>query len=144
MDGFFAGLGDLVTTGPVRKNRHRLMVMADQAASTLSNAVVTILVASRSSPTDFGYFALTLVAYQFAIGAIRSMVGEPLFALYSDKGPSVRRRIVSDVHGATLFVGVVCAVGILGLSRVVGSGGRSAFVALAIRYEVSRLAFCVV
>jgi hypothetical protein len=121
-----------MVVGPSRRNRHRLMVLADQAASSLSNVVVTILVAGRSSSTIFGYFALTLVGYQLAMGAIRSVAGEPLLALYADQGPTSRRRIVSDVQGATLFLSTLCSGVLVVLSVVVGGGASGSFLALAI------------
>jgi hypothetical protein len=121
-----------VGVGPARLNRHRLMVLADQAASSLSNVVVTILVASRSSPTIFGFFALTLVGYQLAMGAIRSVAGEPLLALYANQGPTARRRIVSDVQGATLFLSALCSVVLVVLAVIIGTGARGSFIALAI------------
>ncbi len=123
---------DYLAASPARSTRHRLLVLADQAASSLSNVVVTILAASSTGPTTFGRFAVTMVAYQLASGGIRSVVGEPLLSLYSAAGPRARRRIVADVLGTTIFLGLLCSLAVVGLSTFSEPGLRDAFLGLAI------------
>lgn len=112
-------------------SRHRLYVLADQGASSLSNVLVTILVANGSSRGTFGAFALAMVAYQLSAGAIRSVAGEPLLSLYADQGPTARRRIVADIHGAALFLAVGCSLVLVAVSAVLGGQPGAALLALA-------------
>ena len=112
-------------------SRHRVYVLGDQAASSLSNVVVTILVANGSSRGTFGAFALAMVAYQLATGGTRSVAGEPLLSLYADQGPRARRSIVSDIHGTALFLAVACSLLLAGLSALVGGQSGAALLVLA-------------
>jgi hypothetical protein len=123
---------DYLEAAPARRGRHRVLVLADQAASSLSNVLVTVLAASTTSPTTFGRFAIAMVGYQLALGVVRSVVGEPLLSEYSAKGPRARRRIVADVQGTTIFVASMCSLFILVLSRFSEPGLRGAFVGLAV------------
>jgi hypothetical protein len=109
-----------------------LLVLSDQAASSLSNVLVTVLVASTVSRQAFGVFALTLVAYQLALGTIRSLATEPLLSLYAGHGPRARRGIVADIHGTTLFVGAVCSLLICAVAALLEPGPQAAFLALAL------------
>jgi hypothetical protein len=123
---------DYLDAAPARRGRHRLLVLADQAASSLSNVLVTILAASRTSPTTFGRFAITMVGYQLALGVVRSVVGEPLLSEYSPKGPRARRRVLADVQGTTIFLGLLCSLLVLVLSVFSEPGLRGAFLGLAV------------
>lgn len=112
-------------------SRHRVYVLGDQAASSLSNVAVTILVANGSSQGTFGAFALAMVAYQLVTGGTRAVAGEPLLSLYADQGPRARRGIVSDIHGTALFLAVGCSVVLGGVSPVLGGESGSALLVLA-------------
>lgn len=108
-------------------NRRRVLVVADQAASSLSNVVVAVLVA-RSFPDEteqFAAFSLAIMVFQFTIGAVRGLLSDPLVALYSDRPRSVRYGQVPNFLGATLAVGVTLAVGLgltgMALGGMVGS-----------------------
>jgi hypothetical protein len=109
-----------------------LLVLSDQAVSSLSNVLVTILVASTANRQTFGVFALTLVAYQLALGAIRSVATEPLLSLYADHGPRSRRGIVADIQGTTLFVGAACSLLTCAVAALLDPGPQAAFLALAL------------
>jgi hypothetical protein len=112
--------------------KHRLLVLSDQAVSSLSNVLVTILVASTANRQTFGVFALTLVAYQLALGAIRSVATEPLLSLYADHGPRSRRGIVADIQGTTLLVGAACSLLTCAVAALLDPGPQAAFLALAL------------
>jgi hypothetical protein len=109
-----------------------VLVLGSQAASSLSNVVVTILVAANSSAATFGRFALAMVGYQLAVGGIRSVAGEPLLTLYANQGPTRRRQIVADIQGTTLFLGSVCSALMMAACLWVGGEDRTALLALAV------------
>lgn len=114
------------------KTRRRVLVLADQAASSLSNVVVTILVAGAVSSGSFGAFAAATVAYQLVTGGVRSVAGEPLLTLYSNEGPRARRHIVSDIQGTAVFLGLACSLVLVVLAQVLDSEAGSALLALAL------------
>lgn len=112
--------------------RRRILAMADQGASSLSNVVAVMLVArSFDSSVPLGAFSLAMVAYELVQGSLRGVIGEPLLSLYSHEPPSVRRRLVSDLHGTTLFLGGLCSLGLGVVSIVVGGISGAAILALA-------------
>jgi O-antigen/teichoic acid export membrane protein len=106
--------------------------MLDQAMSSLSNVVVTIMVARLLNPTEFGAFSVALVGYQLAVGAIRSLVGEPWLSSHSTDDPSEKRRAMSDLVPAALVLSVACSLVIVGLAVVNGGAARPVLIALAL------------
>jgi O-antigen/teichoic acid export membrane protein len=105
--------------------------MADQGASSLSNAVVAIFVA-RALPTEgFGAFGVAFLAFLLAQGVWRAVIGEPLLSRYSTGDAAIRRELVPDLLGASLTVAVVVlsAVAIAGLA--VGGPVGTALLGLA-------------
>lgn len=112
--------------------RRRLVVMADQAASALSNVLVAVLVARASGPVAFGAFSLAMVASQLAVGATRSLVGEPLLSLYSAGGASERRRLAADLQGTTLLLAAVTSAVLVVVALTIGGVSGSALLALAV------------
>lgn len=119
---------------PTARNHRRTLVLADQAASSLSNVVVAVLVA-RSFPEETGPFAafgLAMLVFQFLVGCVRGLLFEPALALYPDRSQPDRRRIVPGYLGATLLVGAVLGTGLAGLAVSVGGMAGSALLALAV------------
>jgi hypothetical protein len=111
----------------------RVLAIADQAASSLSNMLVFILVArSFDAAQPVGAFGLAMVVYTLILGAVRALVGEPLLSLYSPADASVRQRLVADLQGSVLFFGAVCAVVLAVGSIAIGGLSGSALTALAI------------
>src|SRR5512145_3315013 len=105
--------------------------MADQGASSLSNAVVAIFVA-RALPTEgFGAFGVAFLAFLLAQGVWRAVIGEPLLSRYSAGEAATRRALVPDLLGASLTVAVVVlsAVAVAGLA--VGGPVGTALLGLA-------------
>jgi hypothetical protein len=105
--------------------------MADQGASSLSNAVVAIFVA-RALPTEgFGAFGVAFLAFLLAQGVWRAVIGEPLLSRYSAGDAAIRRALVPDLLGASLTVALVVlsAVAVAGLA--VGGPVGTALLGLA-------------
>ncbi len=116
------------------RNRRRVLVFADQAASSLSNVVVAVLVA-RSFPgvtEPFAAFGLALMVFQFLVGCVRALVFEPVLALYSDRTQGDRDALVPGYLGSTLTVGAAVAAMVALASVVVGGMAGSALLALAL------------
>jgi hypothetical protein len=119
---------------PSQIARRRVLVLADQAASSLSNVVVAVLVA-RSFPEEvkpFAAFSLAIMVFQFLVGCVRGLVFEPLLASYSDRPAAERRALVPGYLGATVAVGAVVAALVAVSSIGVGDMAGSALLALAV------------
>jgi O-antigen/teichoic acid export membrane protein len=99
--------------------------------SSLSNVIVTIMVARLLGPAQFGAFSVALVAFQLAVGAVRAVVGEPWLSAHSTDGPAERLRAMTDLVPASLALSVACSVVILGAAATMGGAATPALVALA-------------
>jgi MFS family permease len=112
--------------------RRRAVVMADQAASSLSNVVVAILVARSVSASAFGAFGLAMVVCQIVLGIVRSLVGEPFIGRHAADPAAVRRERAADLLAATLVLAAATAVLTAAAAALVGGLAGSALVALAV------------
>lgn len=119
--------------GTTPEARRRLVVLADQAASSLSNVVVALLVArSVASASEFGAFGLAMVVYGLALGGVRALVGETFINGHAADDPGVRRQLLGEVLGATATITILISV-VVGISgALVGGTAGSALVALAV------------
>ncbi len=74
--------GEQVTAGadvPASTAGRRLRtITVDQAISSASNVLVSVLAARALGVSDFGWFGLVLITYVATQGAARALVGEPL------------------------------------------------------------------
>lgn len=114
-----------------RAGRRRLLVVVDHATSSLSNVVVTIMVARLVEPAEFGSFSVALVAFQLAIGGLQALVGEPWLSVHSADDSAVRARASADVLAGAFAVSAVGSA-LVGLAAVVVGGHvAGALVALA-------------
>lgn len=104
--------------------------MSDQAASSLTNVLVAVLVMGAVTQTEFGAFALAMLLYQIAVGVARAMIGEPFFARHADEPLEVRRGLVADIVGAALSIGVLGAALIVAIGLTLGGMAGAALVAL--------------
>lgn len=119
---------------PSPQNRRRALVLADQAASSLSNVVVAVLVA-RSFPDETGPFAafgLALMVFQFLVGCVRALVFEPVLVVHSDRSQDDRAALVPDYLGSTLTVSAAVAFAVGVASAGIGGLVGSALLALAV------------
>jgi O-antigen/teichoic acid export membrane protein len=112
-------------------SRRRVLVMADQGASSLSNIVVGILAARALSAEAFGAFGVAWLAYYVAIGACRALVGEPLLSRYSHEPGERRAQRLSLLLGATVTVAVVAAVAAATASVLLDGASSAALLAFA-------------
>lgn len=81
-----------------------------QAASSLSNLLVAVLVARVASPSEFGAFALVVAVYHLALRASRSAVSTPLLMFASRDDEANTRHQVTGSVGASLLMGSILGV----------------------------------
>ncbi|HEY2998349.1 MAG TPA: hypothetical protein VGJ43_07225, partial [Acidimicrobiales bacterium] len=116
-----------------RTHTRRVLVVADQAASSLSNVVVAVLVArSFDTPEPFAAFSVAVVVFQFVVGCARGLVAEPMIQQHSAGPAENRRALVPDYLGAILVVGVAVAAVVALVAFAVGGLAGSALLALAV------------
>jgi hypothetical protein len=114
-------------------NARRVLVVADQAASSLSNVVVAILVArSFATPEPFAAFGVAVLAFQFIVGCTRGLIAEPMISQHSARDEADRRALVPSYLGAMFGVGVAAAVVVALIGAALGGMAGSALVALAV------------
>src|SRR4051794_3835891 len=72
--------GEAPESGAARSTAGRRLrtITVDQAISSASNVLVSILAARALGVSDFGWFGLVLITYVATQGAARALVGEPL------------------------------------------------------------------
>lgn len=105
--------------------------MADQGVSSLSNVVVSIIVA-RSLPAEaFGAFAVSTIVYLLVAGVARAFVGEPLLSRYANVPAEVRARLLPDVAGAGLVIGVGAGLVVAATAAVAAGAAGAVMLALA-------------
>lgn len=114
------------------ENRRRALALGDQAASSLTNVIVAILVMRSVGPDKFGAFSVALISYQIVIGLARALIGEPYLARHSGDSFDARRAVVAEIVGAAITVGVVCAVVIGGVGWALGGLTGPGLVTLAV------------
>lgn len=90
----------------MQRVRRIIWSSADQGVSSISNLLLSVLVARDSSPATFGVFALAFTIYQFGLGSSRAFVGEPAL-IRSGGEPVGARRGAQGILGASLAVGTV-------------------------------------
>ncbi|HKH06558.1 MAG TPA: hypothetical protein VKA65_15420 [Acidimicrobiales bacterium] len=106
--------------------------MADQAVSSLSNVVVTIIVAGHVTRDEFGAFSVALVAYQLASVAVRATVGEPYLSAHSTDTGAARATAAGDLLRASLAASVLASSVMAVAALAVGGDAAAALLALAL------------
>jgi len=105
---------------------------ADQAASSLTNFGVGILVARSVSPEAFGAFSLAYVTYTIALITSRALSSDPFIVRHSATSVEAWKAATRGSSGMALLVGLASAA-IVALAGVVAGGTvGAAFLALAI------------
>ena len=84
-------------------------ITVDQAISSASNVLVSILAARVLGVSDFGWFGLVLITYVATQGAARALVGEPLLvrpveaeSRPGEAGPARAREPVRGRNGGAM------------------------------------------
>ena len=116
----------------VRLTQRRVLVMADQGVSGLSNVVVSIFVARSLPDSGFGAFGVAAIVAMLTLGVSRALIGEPLLSRFSRVTAEARRHLVPDMLGAALVVAATAALVVAVAGLLVGGDAGSALVVLAL------------
>jgi O-antigen/teichoic acid export membrane protein len=104
--------------------------LVDQAVSSLTNAVLALVVARSVDGADFGAFSIALFTFGFVIGIGRAMVCDPFVIHYSDAEGPRRRQAAREASGASAVYGV--ATGVLCAAAGVVVQGHAGMALLAL------------
>jgi len=85
--------------------------LADQAMSSLSNAMMSFYVARELGAAKYGAFSIAYVTYSFALNASRGLATEPLIVRYSNSKLQEWRLAVSRSTGTAIVAGIVMGCG---------------------------------
>ena len=106
--------------------------VADQAASSLSNAAMSIYVARTLGAVQFGAFSLAYVTYSFALNASRGLATDPLMVRFSGTNLPTWRRAVASCTGTAATAGLASGACVLVVAALLDSTTRVAFLALGL------------
>lgn len=100
--------------------------------SSLTNAVLSFMVANAVDAESFGGFAVAFTVFALVVGAARALATSPLTIRFSDSDPAEQHRVAAFAAGVSLTVGFTIGVGCVAAGLVVGGPAREAFVATGI------------
>lgn len=92
--------------------------LADQAVSSLSNAVMSIVAARLTTQTDFGRFAVAFSLYSFTVGISKALAATPFVIASTGADDKEARRDGASGAGLSLVVGLVLTA-LIGLAALV-------------------------
>jgi hypothetical protein len=104
----------------------------DQALSSVTNVLVTVLVARSVGIEEFGAYSLSVFVYLLVLGASRAVTSEPFVVRFTTESDEARDRALRDAAGCALGVGVVGSVLVLAGARAFGGAAASTLASLAI------------
>ena len=108
--------------------------IADQGVSSLTNFLLSSLVARSLGAEQFGAFTLAYVTYGFAGNASRGLSIEPLLVRFSGSSQPVWRRATAESTGTAVVVGLVLGICALAVAPLVGGTTGHAFLALGLTF----------
>jgi O-antigen/teichoic acid export membrane protein len=118
----------------VRRFRRFGWAFGDQAIASVSNLLLSVLLARQLGLAEFGAFGLAYAGYQIMIGVSRSTVGEPTLIRSSSAEPGTAEG--SDARtatlGASLTLGLVSGLIVGTIALLVPSAVAPAFWALCV------------
>jgi O-antigen/teichoic acid export membrane protein len=118
-------------TTPVRVVSRAGWGFADQALSSLTNFVLTLLVARSVSATDLGAFSLAFGSYLIALNVGRQLAMQPLLIRYSGAPEVVWRSAAARAVGLGLWIGIVGGLLCGAVGLVVPGSAAADFLVLA-------------
>lgn len=100
--------------------------LGEQMISSLTNSVLSILVANSVSADSFGGFAIAFTVFALAVGGIRAVSTSPLNIRFSDASPEESKRVAAASAGNALVLGILIGAGCAGAGLVLpGALGES-------------------
>jgi len=88
--------------------------LADQAVSSATNLLLSVLAARALSVDGFGAFSVAFTIYSFLIAGARAMISRPLAVRYAAVGREAYRVAARSATGATVLLGIACGVVVAG------------------------------
>lgn len=114
------------------ETRRTIWSVADQAASSIGNLLLSVLIARFSTPTEFGAFGLAFATYLLILGASRGLCSLPLTLRFSAADEHEQRDAVRSSVGLAAALGLLLAPFILVVGLLVGGTMRQGLVPLAL------------
>lgn len=106
--------------------------LADQAVSSITNAVLAILVARSVDASSFGAFGLAFSLYSIALGISRALCSQPLSIRYASAAPDAARTAAARSTGCSLVLGVVAGGICAAAGLVIGGVSGDCLIALGV------------
>lgn len=106
--------------------------LGDQALSSLTNFVLSFLVARSVSPAHFGAFSLAFTVYLTAMGVSRTQTTDPFLVRFSGVSETSWRRGARAATGFAASLGALAGVGCLLAGWALGPPEDGPFVALGL------------
>ena len=104
--------------------------LGDQAVSSITNALLAIIVARSVDASSFGAFGLAFSIYSIAVGASRALCSQPLSIRYASAPPEPARAAVARSTGCALVLGVGIGAACAGSGLLIGGTTGGCLVAL--------------
>jgi O-antigen/teichoic acid export membrane protein len=108
------------------------LAVVDQGISSVSNVVITILVARETDTRQFGAFALVYASVVLLQGTADGLIGEAFAVLHSDSPAAESRRALRQAAGAALIVGGIIAGGLALIGLALPEPSRSLLLCYAV------------
>lgn len=83
----------------------------DQAISSLTTAILSIVIGRSVGPTDFGAFGIAFLVFTLLVGVSRAMITDPMAVLYAGRGRA--EQAVATSHATALAAILGAAAGCL-------------------------------
>ena len=104
--------------------------LLDQVVVSLTNAVLTFLVARSVDETTFGGFSVAFTVFAVLIGVSRAVATSPLPVRFSSAGPAAFRAASASALGTAFALGVAGGAVCVGIGLLLGGTGGQAVLAL--------------
>ncbi len=105
--------------------------IADQAFSSLTNFVLSAVVARNTSPDGFGAFALIFSTYVLVVGIARTMTTLPIVVRFSAVDDRTWRGAAAATTGSAFMLGILGGLAAAGVALAF-PGGRASLLVLAV------------
>ena len=124
--------GEAPAPTPGRTVARAVWTTADQAVSSLSNAALTIVLATSVSAAEFGTFALAFSVYTFLIGVSQALGAQVVVIRFSIRPADERDGAVALAAGTSVLVGLAGFVLLLATTALVDLPSGRILVVLAV------------
>lgn len=101
-------------------SRRAVAAVADQAISSGTNFLTSLIAMWLLGPRQFGGLTLALALGYLVLGVARAVIGDPLLAHASAQTDEDRHRMVRDATTTALLLGVVAALVVAGFGMLTG------------------------